>query len=126
MQVHATSSESYRTFDSNCAPTDQTCAKDQSFGTARFMFGVTHKNFRPGGWLQTYWNLSFNPTDCAPKDLQGALIPFDTNDIPSEFKAKASSKSFTRSAPRSRSTAAPRCRRRAASKPPSPTWRRPR
>lgn len=96
MQVHATSSESYRTFDSNCAPTDQTCAKDQSFGTARFMFGVTHKNFRPGGWLQTYWNLSFNPTDCAPKDLQGALIPFDTNDIPSEFKAKASSKSFTR------------------------------
>lgn len=95
MQVHATSLEHYRTFDSNCAATDQSCAKDQSYSTARFMFGVTHKNFRPGGRLQTYWNISFNPTDCAPKDLQQALIPFNTNDIPSEFKANASRKSFT-------------------------------
>jgi opacity protein-like surface antigen len=95
MKVNATSSETYRTFDSNCAPTDQTCSKAQSFSTARFMFGVTHKNFRPGGQLQTFWNISFNPTDCAPKDLQGALIPFNTNDIPSEFKARASRKSFT-------------------------------
>jgi hypothetical protein len=92
MKVNATSSESYRTFDSSCAPTDSSCAKGQSFSTARFMFGVTHKNFRPGGRLQTYWNISFNPVDCAPKDLQGALIP---SDIPSEFKANASSKSFT-------------------------------
>jgi hypothetical protein len=95
MKVNATTSESYRTFDSSCAPTDGSCGKGQSFSTARFMFGVTHKNFRPGGPLQTYWNISFNPTDCAPKDLQGALIPFDTNDIPSEFKARASLKSFT-------------------------------
>jgi hypothetical protein len=95
LQVHATSSETYREFDQNCAPTDQTCSKDRSFGTARYMFGVTTKNFRPGGQLQTFWRISFDPTDCAPKDLQQALVPFNSNDIPSDFKAKASRGKFT-------------------------------
>jgi hypothetical protein len=92
-----TSSETYRTFDSSCAPQDQHCSKLQPLRTARFMFSVTTKNFRPGGPLQTVWNLNFSPTDCTPRSddfLQNALVPLDS--IPSEFKANTSRGKFTR------------------------------
>jgi hypothetical protein len=93
------SSEIYRTFnvDSNgaCTSQDQTCSKAASLKTARFLFGVTHKNFRPGGQLQTYWNIDFSSSipDCTPPHndtLQRGLMPFDDGDVPSLFKAKAS------------------------------------
>jgi hypothetical protein len=100
---NATSSESFRIFtvDGNggCSAQDQTCSKPQAIKTARFMFGVTHKNFRPGGPLQTSWNISFLPQDCTPSSndsLQGGLIPFDSSDLPSDFRAKASKRQFAR------------------------------
>jgi hypothetical protein len=98
----ATSSESFRIFtvDGNggCSAQDQNCSKPQAIKTARYMFSISHKGFRPGGPLQTSWNVSFSPPDCTPgssDSIQNALVP-DSSDLPSDFKAKASKRRFAR------------------------------